>query len=243
MKDEPTNGLPPIRVLIAEKHPATHQGLCAILAAAPDIEVVGIVEDGAAIEQQVTALRPDILLLDLIMPNAAPLAITQWVGAHYPATLVLIFTAHDWEVYLAQAIEAGAAGYLTKEHTPQQLVEAIRRAARGETLFTEEQAARAAAWDRNVGSRWRSLTQREQAVAQRIAAGEGNPQIAEALEIREHTVETHVSNILRKLGLATRLEVAVWLWKHRLVERDSPAGGNPPGKNGGFPGLTRSSAL
>lgn len=107
MKDEPPSVLPPIRVLIAEKHPATHQGLCAILASAPDIEVVGIVEDGAAIEQQMTTLRPDILRLDLIMPNATPFAITQWVSAHYPATSVLIFTTHEWEVYLVRAIEAG----------------------------------------------------------------------------------------------------------------------------------------
>jgi DNA-binding NarL/FixJ family response regulator len=222
----------PIRVLIAEDHPATRDGLCTILAQATDIDVVGTAQDGPAAKQQIADLRPDVLLLDLVMPGHAPFEIERWVRTHHPETVVLILTAHDRDAYLAQAVEASVQGYLTKEEAPHRLIDAIRRAAQGEVLITGGQLARVAAWRREVGARWESLTERERETAQQIAESKTNRQIAEALGISEHTVETHVGNILHKLACTTRTEVAVWLWKHGLVEEEAGSGGFPPEKIG-----------
>jgi DNA-binding NarL/FixJ family response regulator len=128
--------------------------------------------------------------------------------------------------------EAGAAGFLTKDEDTPSLVKAIRRAARGEVLYTPEQRARARRWREEVGQCWENLTVREQDVALQIAVGQSNREIAAALNLSEHTVETHVSSILRKLDLASRTEVAVWLWKHGLIEEESASGGNPPEESG-----------
>jgi NarL family two-component system response regulator LiaR len=205
--------------------------------------VVGEAGDGVEAQGLVAALRPDILLLDLVMPGPRPADIERWVRAEYPETVTLILTGHDRDALLAEMEEAGAAGFLTKDGDTPPLVHAIRRAARGEVLYPPEQQARVRRWREEVGQRWDSLTEREQEIAQQIATGKTNGQIAETLEIGEHTVETHVSSILRKLALASRSEVAVWLWKHGLVEEESASGGNPPQKNGGFPGLTTPLAL
>lgn len=109
---------------------------------------------------------------------------------------------------------------------------AARRAARGEALYTQEQLERARRWRQEMGARWERLTEREREVALLIAAGKSNKEIAEALTISEHTVETHVGNILRKLGVASRTEAAVWLWEHDLAEEEPESGGNPPEENG-----------
>jgi len=120
-----------IRVLIADDHPVTRKGIRTILEEALDIKVVGEAKDGVEAKQMVAKLRPDILLLDLVMPGLRPFEIEKWIRTNYPKTITLILTAHDRDYYLAEAIKAGAVGFLTKEEAPQQLVEAIRRAARG----------------------------------------------------------------------------------------------------------------
>ncbi len=221
-----------IRVVLADDHPQTRQGVRAALEGAPDIRVVGEAGDGAEAQELVAALRPDILLLDLVMPGPSPADIERWVRAEYPETVTLILTGHDRDALLAEMERAGAVGFLTKDGDTPALVEAIRRAAKGEVLYTSKQLARARRWREEVGQRWESLTAREQEVALQIAAGKGNREIAETLEIGAHTVETHVGNVLRKLDLASRTEVAVWLWKHGLVEEACAPGGFPPEKDG-----------
>jgi DNA-binding NarL/FixJ family response regulator len=111
-------------------------------------------------------------------------------------------------------------------------VQAIRRAARGEVLYTQEQLERVRRWRQEVGKRWERLTGREREVTLLIAAGKSNKEIAEALTISEHTVETHVGNILRKLDVVSRTEAAVWIWEHDLAEDGLESGGNPPEGNG-----------
>jgi DNA-binding NarL/FixJ family response regulator len=148
--------------------------------------------------------------------------VTRWVRTNYPEIATLILTAHDRDVFrstrltasLAEMEEAGAAGFLTKDEDTPALVEAIQRAARGEVLYTPEQLERARRWREEVSARWESLTEHEREVALLIAAGKSNKGSAEALTISEHTVETHVGNILRKLDVASRTEAAVWLWEH-----------------------------
>jgi DNA-binding NarL/FixJ family response regulator len=225
-----------IRVLLADDYPVMCAGLRAMLDAAPDIEVVGEAHDGLEAQRLVAELQPDIVLLDLVMPDLRPVEFARWARTHYPATEVLLLTAHEQDCYLAWMIEAGAAGFLSKEEAGEMLVGAVRRAARGEVFFSREQLARAGRWREEVGQKWESLTAREREVLRLVANGRGSKQIAAALGIGEHTVETHVGSLLDKLGVASRTEASAWAWRHGVVEEDEPSGGNPSDENPGFPG-------
>ncbi|HDD24312.1 MAG TPA: response regulator transcription factor, partial [Chloroflexi bacterium] len=132
---------------------------------------MGEAKDGVETQQMMAELRPDILLLDLVMPGLRPFEVEKWVRANYPETVTLILTAHDRDCYLAKAVEAGAVGFLTKDEPPQRLVEAIRRAACGEVLITGGQLARTYSWQKEVGERWESLTEREREVLALIVRG------------------------------------------------------------------------
>ena len=221
-----------IRVLIADDHPAVREGIRAVLEKVVDMEVVGETGEGRAVKELVATLQPDILLLDLIMPGPRAADIARWVRNYYPETVTLILTAHDRDAFLAEMEQAGAVGYLTKEEDFPTLVAALRRAVQGEVLFSGEHLWRAHRWRQEVGARWESLTAREQEVAQLLAQGARNRQLAARLGISEHTVETHVGQILRKLEMASRTAVVAWLWEHSLVVGKSGAGGNQPAEDG-----------
>ena len=150
-----------IRVVIADDHPVTREGVRAALESAADIDVVGEAGDGVEAKKLVAELGPDILLLDLIMPGPKPTEIERWVRHNHPETITLILTAHDRDYYLAETVKAGAVGFLTKEKAPQQLIAAIRRAAQGDVLLTPDQLARIQAWDKDVSARWQRLTKRD----------------------------------------------------------------------------------
>ena len=203
-----------IRVLLADDHPVAREGIRAILERTHDIQIVGEAKDGIEAKRMVADLCPDILLLDLVMPGPRSSEIEAWVRTHYPETITLVLTAHDRDAYLADMIEAGAVGFVTKEKAPQRLVEAIRRAARGGILFDSEQLTRARRWREEVGERWESLTGRERQVLQLLVEGLDNAAIAEALCVTAKTVEYHVTNALSKLGVASRLEAVVWVKDH-----------------------------
>ena len=162
----------------------------------------------------VAELGPDILLLDLVMPGPRPSEIEAWVREYYPETITLVLTGHDRDAYLAEMIDAGVAGYLLKGEKAERLVQAIRCAARGEVLITGGQLARARRWREEVGERWESLTGRERQVLRLLAEGPGNAAIAERLCVTTKTVERHVTRILRKLGVTSRLAAAVWVRDH-----------------------------
>jgi DNA-binding NarL/FixJ family response regulator len=220
-----------VRVVLADDHPLTRQGVHAALEEAPDIQVVGEANDGVEARELVAELRPDVLLLDLVMPGPRPSEVARWVRNHCPQTTTLVLTGHDRDSFLAE-MAAEAAGFITKNQEPARLVMAIRRAASGKVLYTQEQLKRARRWREEVEGRWKGLTKRERRVVSLIAAGKSNKQIAQALIISEHTVETHVGNTLRKLNVASRTEAAVWLWEHGLAKVETGAGGNPPEENG-----------
>jgi DNA-binding NarL/FixJ family response regulator len=209
------NDIPyPITVLIADDHPATRAGLCAILKDLPDIKVVGEAEDGFQVEKLVAELRPNILLLDLVMPGPTPAQLEKQVRTNYPETITLVLTAHDRDAYLAGMMDAGAAGFLSKTETGGRLISAIRRAALGDDLFTEEQFVRAAHWRDMAGHKWENLTRREHEIIQLIVNGCDNKQIAENLGITVKTISFHVSNILKKLDVNSRHEAIAWVHKY-----------------------------
>ena len=163
-----------ITILIADDHPSTRDGIRSILEKAPDMRIAGEAEDGDQIKSMVKELQPNILLLDLKMPNLAPAELEKWVRENHPDTITLILTAHDRDAYLANMMEAGAAGYLNKKLQAGQLISAIRRAAHGEILFDKEQTERAYRWVGDVKKKWESLSDHECKVLQFLTEGKDN---------------------------------------------------------------------
>lgn len=195
-----------LTVLVADDHPVTRVGICTILKSAPDIEVVGVACNGREAERLVKKLRPDILLLDLILPDRQPFEVERWVRKHCPETITLIITAHDRDAFLSHAVQRDVSGYLTKDQAVPQLVVAIRRAAAGECLLTDQQLRRAHRWRTEVGARLERLTKREQEVLRLLGRGLDNATIAEDLELSVNTVRAHCRHIYKKLGVSNRTE-------------------------------------
>ena len=220
---------PPIMVVVADDHPTTRAGLRTSLQEPSDIEVIGEAADGWAAQDVVARLRPDVLLLDLQMPGPGGAELAAWVREHCPETVTLVLTAHDRDAYLAEMLDEGAQGFLTKIEAPRRLIDAIRRAARGEVLFSEAQRRRVQEYrgtrreQERAEATWAHLTSRERDVLSLLAQGQSNPEIAETLCIAESTVETHVSNMLQKLGVDNRTRAAAWAWKHGFVREDEGA--------------------
>jgi DNA-binding NarL/FixJ family response regulator len=197
-------------ILIADDHPSWIEGVRSIISKASDMQVIGEVQDGDQIKQKVAELQPNILLLDLVMPNHNPAELEKWVRENYPEIITLVLTAHDRDAYLAGMLEAGAAGYLDKKLKGNDLLAAIRRAAHGEFLFDKEQLKRARNWRDAITTKWESLSKREREVCQLLTDGQDNHAIAASLGISINTVEKHLKNIYRKLGITSRTEAAHW---------------------------------
>lgn len=213
-KDVLLPSLNSITVLLADDHPTTRAGIRSILQETPDIQVVGEAENGFQVQEMVAELRPNILLLDLVMPGPTPAHLEKWVRANFPETITLVLTAHDRDAYLTSMMDAGVSGFLSKTETGERLILAIRRAASGSSLFTEEQFQRARRWRQEAGDRLKDLTPRERQILHLIAEGNDNKQIALKLEITTKTTAYHVTNILTKLGVNSRHEASAWAHKH-----------------------------
>ncbi len=222
----------PITVVIADDHEVMRMGLRTLLQAAPDIELVGEAADGDAAQRLIAQLRPRVAVLDLVMPGASPADITLWAAQSHPETAVLVLTAHDRDYYLSQMLDAGAAGYLDKNERGEALLDAIRRAACGQVLYTPEQRQRARDWRENVQTVWESLTMREREVLRLMGEGLSNRDIGERLGIAEKTVGKHVSAVLDKLGLNSRTEAALWQ-RDAGLDGDNTQGGKLPIRKGG----------
>jgi len=199
-----------ISLVLTDGNSTSRAGIRAILGEAQDMEIVGEAEDGIETKELVKRLHPQVLLLEMKMPGLRSTEIEKWVRAHCPKTVTLILTAYDRDAYLAEMIDAGASGYLTTNESPDRLIDAIRRAAHGEKLFTKEQYDRALNWQETVGKKWADLTGREREVLQLLMKGLDNATIAGLLVIKPKTVALHVSNILSKLEVSSRQEAVVW---------------------------------
>ncbi|MBI2954944.1 MAG: response regulator transcription factor [Chloroflexi bacterium] len=211
MTDPTDTILPRIRVLLADDHPALRVGLRVLLEQAPDVEVVGEAGDGRAALDQVQKLRPDVAVLDCQLPEIPGTEVAAEIRRRGLATRVLALSAYRDEKYVRGMMKAGAVGYLLKDEAPKVIAAAVQAAARGESWFSPEVAARVAAWQRGELSEQPDLTERELEVLRLVAKGKANKEIAYALNVTERTIEFHVGNILSKLGVASRVEAAIWL--------------------------------
>ncbi len=200
-----------ITVIVADDHPLALEGVRSLLGKTSDIKVVGEVQDGGEIKRLVAKLRPQVLLLDLRMPNLSPVELEKWVHKNYPETVTLVFTAHHHVAYLAGMMDAGAAGYLDKKLEGNDLASSIRRAACGEILYDKEQIEQVYRWREDVTTKWESLTKREKEVLQSLAHGLDNETISGTMGVATRTIEFHITNILRKLRVCSRLEAVTWI--------------------------------
>jgi len=203
-----------ITIIIADDHEVTRTGIRKTLEAVPEFKVIGEAADGEQARLLVERLRPQVLVLDLIMPNTKPSELERQLRETCPETSTLVLTSHDRAAYLSEMIEAGVTGYLDKNVKKENLIAAIRRAASGEIFFEEEQLQRAQEWRTNVKARWESLTARESQVLELLGNGADNHAIAKKLALAEKTVEKYLIGLFRKLGVSTRMEAALWWEKH-----------------------------
>jgi DNA-binding NarL/FixJ family response regulator len=210
----PKSASPKITVLLAEDQPVTSAGIRAILALADDMQLVGEARDGYEAQRLVGELRPQVLLLDLKMPGPRPSEIEKWVREHFPDTVTLVLTAHDRDAFLAAMMDAGVSGYLSKNDSTDRLIDAIRRAVSGETLFDDEQINRALRWRQAVKEKWAGLSERERELLKHLSTGASNKSIAQSMSISLKTVEFHVTNVLKKLEVSSREEAMIWMREH-----------------------------
>lgn len=198
-----------IRVAIADDHRVVRVGLEQLLATFEDVDLVGSAEGGEQAVELCLAERPDVLLLDLSMPDLDGIEVTRRLAEAAPETRIVVFTSFSDRERIVQAIDAGAIGYLLKDAEPDEIHAAIRAAARGEAPLAPRAAAALLA-ERSTRPAAVELTAREREVLGLVVAGMANKQIARRLGISEKTVKGHLTNLFQRIGVADRTQAALW---------------------------------
>jgi two-component system, NarL family, response regulator LiaR len=214
-----------IRVLIVDDHQIVRQGLRNFLELNEDIAVIGEAADGFGALESVTELKPDVILMDLVMPRMDGITATMEIKKKNPEVMVIALTSFTEDDKVIPAIQAGACSYLLKDVSPDDLVEAIRAAVKGEarlhpdvTRKLMQQVSKPAPAQKEPLPA--EITDRELDVIRLVAQGKSNQEIASELVISEKTVKTHMSNIFSKLGLVDRTQLAIFAIKNNLVNPD-----------------------
>lgn len=231
-----------IRVVVADDQELVRSGFALILDVQEDIEVVAEAGDGAAALSAVRRLRPDVALLDIRMPRMDGIEACRAISAETDCRSVML-TTFDTDDYVYEALHAGASGFLLKDVRRDDLVHAVRVVAAGEALLAPSVARRlveqyTSAGPRRADPRLAALTGRERETLLLLARGLSNAEIAAELVVSDHTVKTHVGNVLAKLGLRDRIQAVICAYETGLVTAGAPAaGGGPDG--GSSPGRAR----
>jgi DNA-binding NarL/FixJ family response regulator len=222
--------LTPVRVLIVDDDDLMRAGLKSVLASDESVEVVGEAGDGRAAVQSTRALGPEIVLMDVRMPDLDGIAATSEVLASSPEVKVVILTTFEQDDYVFGALRAGASGFLLKRTAPEELIAAIHTIAAGDSLLSPsvtrtvvDRMARQPLPDASAGERLEELTPREREVLELVARGLSNGEIAAALVIEESTVKTHVKRILMKLRLRDRVQAVIFAYEAGLTRPGSKA--------------------
>jgi len=207
----------PIRVLIADDHAMVRSGLSAFLMATDDLELVGEATNGSEAVRQCANLRPDVVLMDLVMPGMDGPAAIREIHAAQPEVHIIALTSFPEEDLVQRALESGAMSYLLKNVGADELGEAIRRAKAGQSTLAPEAAQALISRTRHPAQRY-DLTQREREVLALMVKGLSNPEIAERLIVGRSTAKFHVSSVLTKLGVSSRTEAVALALQHRLID-------------------------
>jgi len=212
----------PIRLIIADDHPVVREGLRAVLDTQPDAEVVGEASNGTEALSLVGSLHPDLVLMDLQMPEMDGLAAIRRIRQRHDDVNVLVLTTYDTDSDIARAVEAGATGYLLKDASRDELMKAIHLAARGETVLSPQVAARVLGKMRAPAEE--ALSTREIEVLLEVADGFSNKEVGRSLHISEATVKTHLLHIFAKLGVEDRTAAVTVALERGIIRLNSPRG-------------------
>ncbi|NOX55882.1 MAG: response regulator transcription factor [Planctomycetes bacterium] len=215
-----------IRILLVDDHSVVRAGLRMLLESQPDMEVVGEAEDGRAAIEKTNELRPDIVVMDIAMPEISGLEATERIKAEHPDVKILTLTMHEDERYFFRALHAGASGYMAKGAPPEDFVSAVRAIAQGQAYIypaltkklLDEYLTRSS--EKAAAEPDDGLTKREREVLRLIADGYTSREIGEMLGISPHTVERHRQNTMAKLGLHSRAELIKYAIRKGLIELD-----------------------
>jgi NarL family two-component system response regulator LiaR len=207
------------RLLIVDDHPVVRRGLRSLLESQAGLEVVGEAGDGGSAPALAAELRADVVVLDLVLGDEDGAEVVRQIRRRAPRAAVVVLTSYHGDELIARSLRAGALSYLLKDSEPDELVKAVRAAARGESVLHPHVAARVLGQLR--GERLTDdLTPREMEVLTRIARGQTNREIAAGLYVSDETVKSHVSSVLAKLRLADRTQAAVYALRRGLVPLD-----------------------
>jgi DNA-binding NarL/FixJ family response regulator len=220
------------RIVVVDDHQVVRNGFAELLSTQEDFDVVATAADGAEAVRVCGELRPDVVLMDVRMPGTDGIEATRQLAADDRAPRVIILTTFDLDEYVYDALRAGASGFLLKDVTAERLFDAVRVVADGEALLApgvtrrliSEFAALRPKSDDASHAAFAELTPRETEVLRLVAEGLSNPEIATRLVVTEETVKTHVSRVLRKLGLRDRTQAVVMAYESGLVVPGTPRG-------------------